>query len=221
AVFGSGYLYHTFPEVYKLQSEFPGFVGLCVPSPCTKLSFQSMGLAFKNMLYKYVSDNKQKFPILIGMDVVSCNTRDTESRISWTFSTRLVVGFLITLTGLVTLGTLVDTYVCLKIDREAKDYDVKHTYEFDKTNNIINMLRNCSAVVSLRKLMDTRTVPHTIKCIGGVKFFALLWLVMGNTGQLRAGNMTTNLKEMQKALETMSTQFVLNKDLAVDSICVI
>lgn len=91
----------------------------------------------------------------------------------------------------------------------------------DKTGKFVHMLRNCSAVVSLRKLMDTRVASDSIKCIDGVKFFALLWLIMGNTGQLRAGNMTTNLKEMQKALETMSTQFVLNKDLAVDSVCVV
>lgn len=83
------------------------------------------------------------------------------------------------------------------------------------------MLRNCSAVVSFRKLMNTRVASDWIRCIDGVKFFAILWLVMGNTGQLRASNMTSNLKEMQKALETMSTQFVLNKDLAVDSLCVV
>lgn len=83
------------------------------------------------------------------------------------------------------------------------------------------MLRSCSAVVSLRKLMDTRVAPDQIRCLDGVMFFSLLWLVMGNTGQLRASNMTTNLKEMQKAIETMSTQFVLNKDLAIDSICVV
>ncbi|XP_022673084.1 O-acyltransferase like protein-like [Varroa jacobsoni] len=207
-------------EVRKLQPEFPGFIGLCVPSPCTKLSFQNMGAAIKNMLYKFISDNYSKFPMVVGMDIVSCTTRDTENRISWTFSTQLIVCIFGMLALLVAIGTLVDTYVCITIDRESKDYDVKHTFDYENTGNIVHMLRNCSAVVSLRKLLDSRVSPDTIKCINGVKFFSLFWLIMGNTGQLRAGNMTTNLKEMRKALETMSTQFILNKDLAVDSLCV-
>lgn len=31
---------------------------------------------------------------------------------------------------LVAIGTLVDTYVCITTDRESKDYDVKHTFDY-------------------------------------------------------------------------------------------
>ena len=83
------------------------------------------------------------------------------------------------------------------------------------------MFRSCSAVVSFRQLMDTRLPAHSVQCLYGVKFFAIVWLIMGNTGQLRAGNMTTNMKEMEKTLQTMTTQFVLNKDLAIDTLLVV
>lgn len=88
--------------------------------------------------------------------------------------------------------------------------------------NLAQMLRSCSFVVSFRQLMRTSSnTPNPIKCLNGVKFFAIVWLVMGNTGQLRAGNMTTNMKDMEKTLETMTTQFVLNKDLAIDTLIVV
>lgn len=85
----------------------------------------------------------------------------------------------------------------------------------------VQMLRSCSAVYSFRQLMDTRLPEKRIKCLYGVKFFAIIWLIMGNTGQLRAGNMTTNMKEMEKTLHSMTTQFVLNKDLAIDTLLLV
>ncbi|XP_003737982.2 nose resistant to fluoxetine protein 6 [Galendromus occidentalis] len=211
---------HKMDDVYKLQPEFPGYVGLCVPSPCSKVSFENLGLAMKNILLKYIKPNREKFPILVGIDAVSCHQADDLPPAS--FGTRFISGIFILLAIIVLIGTLADVVFCLKQKRDhiSKD-EAKHSYDFALEGNFSQMLRSCSAVVSFRQLMDTRVPTHTVKCLYGVKFFAIVWLIMGNTGQLRAGNMTTNMKEMEKTLQTMTTQFVLNKDLAVDTLLVV
>lgn len=54
------------------------------------MSFEYFGKALKNMIHKYASDNKHKFPVLVGMDIVSCTTRKTEYHIEWTASAKAI-----------------------------------------------------------------------------------------------------------------------------------
>lgn len=204
-------------DVSELLDEFPGFLGLCLPSPCTKKSVQTV---FKSLGYGLSQFLKKPPNVKLGLDVVDCVTKAETKRREATptvLAALIIAGILAVL---VVFGTLIDTILLLVEDRgpASKEIAKLHAYEVRSPRPTCEVLRSFSAYRNMRMLMRGRHPKGTLKPLAGISSLSFIWILLGNTLQLRAYNLTMNLKELKHVLDLHVVQFAVNSSLAVDAL---
>merc|ERR1712038_543228 len=77
-----------------------------------------------------------------------------------------------------------------------------------------------SWVTNLEKLFDTTVRPGTMRCLQGIRFFSMTWIVLGHTLNFIPGNVS-NILDFLKAQNRISMQPVVTMSLAVDTFLVL
>ncbi|CAN7992837.1 unnamed protein product [Ixodes hexagonus] len=204
-------------DVAELLEEFPGFLGLCLPSTCTVKSLKAVG---KGALFLLRAMGAKPPNVKLGIEVVDCVTKDSLKRHEQSatiLAALIIVGILVVL---VLLGTLVDTAFLLLVDRELSSRDLPKIQSFDimSQNSYVETLRSFSAYRNFRLLMSGRHPSKTLRPLVGISSMSFLWVVIGNTLVLRPYNLSANLKSLREYLNDPMIQFALNSSLAVDAI---
>uniref|UniRef100_A0A147BET2 Nose resistant-to-fluoxetine protein N-terminal domain-containing protein n=1 Tax=Ixodes ricinus TaxID=34613 RepID=A0A147BET2_IXORI len=204
-------------DVAELLEEFPGFLGLCLPSACTVKSLKAVG---KGALFLLRTLGVKPPNVKLGIEVVDCVTKDSlkgHEQSATVLATLIVVGVLMVL---VLLGTLADTAFLLLVDRELSSRDLPKLQSFDimSQNSYVETLRCFSAYRNFRLLMSGRHPSKTLRPLVGISSMSFLWVVIGNTLVLRPYNLSANLKSLREYLNDPMIQFALNSSLAVDAI---
>uniref|UniRef100_A0A4D5RT70 Nose resistant-to-fluoxetine protein N-terminal domain-containing protein n=1 Tax=Ixodes scapularis TaxID=6945 RepID=A0A4D5RT70_IXOSC len=204
-------------DVAELLEEFPGFLGLCLPSACTVKSLKAVG---KGALFLLRTLGAKPPNVKLGIEVVDCVTKDSlksHEQSATVLAALIVVGVLMVL---VLLGTLADTAFLLLVDRELSSRDLPKLQSFDimSQNSYVETLRCFSAYRNFRLLMSGRHPSKTLRPLVGISSMSFLWVVIGNTLVLRPYNLSANLKSLREYLNDPMIQFALNSSLAVDAI---
>lgn len=204
-------------DVAELLEEFPGFLGLCLPSACTVKSLKAVG---KGVLFLLRAVGAKPPNVKMGIEVVDCVTKDSlknHEQSATVLAAIIIVG---TLVVLVLLGTLVDTAFLLLVDRELSSRDLPKVQSFDimSQNSYLETLRSFSAYRNFRLLMSGRHPSKSLRPLVGILSMSFLWVVIGNTLVLRPYNLSANLKSLREYLNDPVIQFALNSSLAVDAI---
>ncbi|XP_029836874.2 O-acyltransferase like protein [Ixodes scapularis] len=204
-------------DVAELLEEFPGFLGLCLPSACTVKSLKAVG---KGALFLLRTLGAKPPNVKLGIEVVDCVTKDSlksHEQSATVLAALIVVGVLVVL---VLLGTLADTAFLLLVDRELSSRDLPKLQSFDimSQNSYVETLRCFSAYRNFRLLMSGRHPSKTLRPLVGISSMSFLWVVIGNTLVLRPYNLSANLKSLREYLNDPMIQFALNSSLAVDAI---
>ncbi|KAG0409968.1 hypothetical protein HPB47_012915, partial [Ixodes persulcatus] len=204
-------------DVAELLEEFPGFLGLCLPSACTVKSLKAVG---KGALFLLRTLGAKPPNVKLGIEVVDCVTKDSlksHEQSATVLAALIVVGILMVL---VLLGTLADTAFLLLVDRELSSRDLPKLQSFDimSQNSYVETLRCFSAYRNFRLLMSGRHPSKTLRPLVGISSMSFLWVVIGNTLVLRPYNLSANLKSLREYLNDPMIQFALNSSLAMDAI---
>lgn len=204
-------------DVSELMDEFPGFLGLCLPSACTERALRAIGAG---VLF-YVSQLGMKAPdVKMGMELVECVTKEklgTHEQSATLLAASIIVGILLVL---VILGTLVDAMFLMLVNREfaAKEIVKSHSYEIRAENHYVQVLRAFSAYRNFRMLMSARRSSTTLAPMAGITSMSFVWIIIGSTLILRPFNLSGNLKSLREVLNDPMIQFAINNSLAIDAI---
>ncbi|KAL1432026.1 hypothetical protein MTO96_013696 [Rhipicephalus appendiculatus] len=186
-------------DVGELMDEFPGFLGLCLPSACTEKAIRAIGAG---VLY-YVSQLGMKAPdVKMGIELAGCVTKEklsTHEQSSTLLAASIIVGILLVL---VVLGTLVDAMFLVLVNREfaAKEIVKAHSYEINAENHYVQVLRAFSAYRNFRMLMNGRRGSKTLAPMAGITSMSFIWIIIGSTLLLRPFNLSGNLKSLREVL---------------------
>lgn len=207
-------------DVGELMDEFPGFLGLCLPSACTEKAIRAIGAG---VLY-YVSQLGMKAPdVKMGIELAGCVTKDnlsTHEQSATLLAASIIVGILLVL---VVLGTLVDAMFLMLVNREfaAKEIVKAHSYEINAENHYVQVLRAFSAYRNFRMLMSGSRGSKTLAPMAGITSMSFVWIIIGSTLILRPFNLSGNLKSLREVLNDPPIQFAINNSLAVDAIATV
>ncbi|XP_064463940.1 nose resistant to fluoxetine protein 6-like [Ornithodoros turicata] len=209
-------------DVSQLLEEFPGFLGLCLPSPCTSENLRAVGRALKFGMGHFLEKPPK---VNVDMEVVDCVTKEDTTRREVTLTllaTLVVVGLLAIL---IVFGTILDAIFILCSDRDHEDEELDastykhiHAYQLKSQSTACEVLRSFSAYRNLRLLMRGRGPPGSLRPVCGITSLSLIWIVLGNSLTLRGFNVTMNMKELKHALENPVIQFAVNSSLAIDAL---
>ncbi|XP_078580675.1 nose resistant to fluoxetine protein 6-like [Branchiostoma floridae x Branchiostoma japonicum] len=117
-------------------------------------------------------------------------------------------------------------------EREAQDSDVAVTLPDEKTL-LVNRLTHkethateegmtgrillCfSLYTNIGKVLSTKQAPGSIKCLHGIRFISMSWVILGHTYAFAEPHVD-NLLQVSEALQTFTIQAISNASVAVDS----
>lgn len=132
-------------DVSELMEEFPGFLGLCLPSACTEKALRAIG---QGALF-YFSQLGLKAPdVKMGIELAGCVTREklkVHEQSATLLAASIVVGVLLVL---VVLGTLVDAMFLMLVNRKfaAQEIVKSHSYEISKWSSSSELVRHSQNV---------------------------------------------------------------------------
>uniref|UniRef100_V5GKE9 Putative acyltransferase n=1 Tax=Ixodes ricinus TaxID=34613 RepID=V5GKE9_IXORI len=154
-------------DVAELLEEFPGFLGLCLPSACTVKSLKAVG---KGALFLLRTLGVKPPNVKLGIEVVDCVTKDSlnsHEQSATVLATLIVVGVLMVLVLLGTPGR--HRLPPAKSDRELSSRDLPKLQSFDimSQNSYVETLRCFSAYRNFRLLMSGRHPEQDAPTPGG------------------------------------------------------
>lgn len=204
-------------DVSELMEEFPGFLGLCLPSACTEKALRAIGAG---VLFYFSQLGIPAPDVKMGIELAGCVTKEklkVHEQSATLLAASIIVGVLLVL---VVLGTLVDVMFLVLVNREfaAKEIVKSHSYEINAENHYVQVLRAFSAYRNFRKLMSARSGSKTLAPMAGITSMSFVWIIIGSTLVLRPFNLSGNLKSLREVLNDPLIQFAINSSLAVDSI---
>ncbi|GIY47845.1 hypothetical protein CDAR_70012 [Caerostris darwini] len=162
-------------------------LGICVPSGCS--------LEDINEAAKYVGK-----AITIDAKAIRCEVRETFKFDTLTTSILSAFGFL---GFMMIIGSSIDLYAYFK----GKVY----------TRTAIRVLLAFSFISNFKKFVNTKSSSDTLKCLNGIRFLSMIWVVLGHTYYLINFQTILGLERARDFVHNFAFQAVVNGSLAVDT----
>ncbi|KAJ8676409.1 hypothetical protein QAD02_012196 [Eretmocerus hayati] len=170
----------------------------CVPSTC---NHSEISEALELALDPLKVDGRLDFTVSVTAN--SCHTIATDKN-SFDITDWFYIGVLLLFLGILVASTMYD----LHLRRSKENSSIRGTKN--------ELLTSFSLSSNGKELLSTKRHRGTIKCLDGLRYLSICWIIYGHTFYLEAVGVKMDRSSIPKMHENWASMFILNGNIATD-----